>query len=58
MPAKETTLTNAERAKRMRALAREAGTDNDPASFDRAFDSVVKPAKPTAKPQDGERKAK
>lgn len=57
MPAKKTNLTDAERAKRMRALAREAGTDNDPASFDRAFDRVVRPA-PVAKVQRGERKTK
>jgi hypothetical protein len=44
LPAKKTTLTDAERAKRMRDLARESGTDNDPASFDRAFDKVVRPA--------------
>jgi hypothetical protein len=49
MPAKKTTLTDAERAKRMRALAREAETDNDPASFDRAFAKVVLPPKQTAK---------
>jgi hypothetical protein len=55
MPAKKTTLTDAERAKRMRALAREAETDNDPASFDRAFDKVVKPA---VKPQDSKRRPK
>jgi hypothetical protein len=57
MPAKKTTLTDAERAKRMRILAREAGTDNDPASFDRAFDRVVRPA-PAAKAEGGKRKAK
>jgi len=42
MPAKKTRLTDAERAKRMRALGREAEADNDPASFDRAFDKVVR----------------
>jgi hypothetical protein len=57
MPAKKTTLTDAERAKRMRALAREAETDNDPDSFDRAFDKVVRPA-PLEKPQGGEHKTK
>ena len=41
MPAKKTTLTDAERAKRIRETAREVGTDNDPASFDRAFDKVA-----------------
>jgi hypothetical protein len=45
VPAKKTNLSDAERAKRMRALGREAG-DNDPASFDRAFDRVVRQAPP------------
>ena len=57
MPAKKTILSDAERAKRIRETAREHGTDNDPASFDRAFDRVVKPA-PVAKVQEGDRKAK
>jgi formylmethanofuran dehydrogenase subunit B len=42
---KKTTLTDAERAKRIRQTAREAGTDNNPASFDRAFEKVVQPPK-------------
>lgn len=37
MPAKKTTLTDAERAKRMRDLARETGADNDPATLDKAL---------------------
>jgi hypothetical protein len=41
MPAKKTILTDAERAKRIREAAREHGTDNDPASFERAFEKVV-----------------
>ena len=45
MPAKKQTLSDAERAKRMRALGREAEADNDPTSFDRAFDAVVKAPK-------------
>ena len=44
MPAKRTTLTDAERAKRIRETAREIGIDNDPASFDRAVKKVVRPA--------------
>lgn len=44
MPAKKTTLTDAERAKRIRETAREIGTDNDPDSFDRAFEKVVRPS--------------
>ena len=49
MPRKKTTLTDAERAKRIRETAREIGTDNDPASFDRAFKKVVRPAETPAK---------
>jgi hypothetical protein len=41
MPAKKTALTDAERAKRIRETAREVEADNDPASFDRAFEKVV-----------------
>ena len=43
MPPKKRTLTDAERAKRIREIAREVGTDNDPASFERAFEKVVHP---------------
>jgi hypothetical protein len=57
LPAKKTTLTDAERAKRIRETAREIGTDNDPASFERAFDKVVRPAQ-VAKAEGGERKTK
>jgi len=49
MPAKKTTLTDTERAKRIRETAREAGTDNDPASFDRAFEKVIQSTKKTGK---------
>jgi hypothetical protein len=42
MPAKKKTLTDAERAKRIREIAREVETDNDPAPFERAFATVVK----------------
>jgi hypothetical protein len=42
MPAKKTaTLTDAERAKRMRELARETGADNDPATLDQALRKIV-----------------
>jgi hypothetical protein len=43
MPAKQTKLTDAERAKRIRETAREIGTDNDPESLERAFKKVVRP---------------
>ena len=46
MPVKKTTLTDVERAKRIRETAREIGTDNDPASFDRAFEKIVRPKDP------------
>jgi hypothetical protein len=42
MPAKKSRITDEERAKRIAEAARELGTDNDPASFDRAFAKVVK----------------
>ena len=50
MPAKKTTLTDAERAKRIRETAREIGTSNEPKDFERAFGRVVKapPAKADA----------
>jgi hypothetical protein len=41
MPAKKTKLTDAERAKRMRELAREVEADNDPASLDKALRKIV-----------------
>jgi hypothetical protein len=49
MPTKKEAMTDAERAKRIREAAREAGTDNDPASFERAFKIVVQPTQPTPK---------
>ena len=51
MPAKKKTLTDAERAKRIREVAREVGTDNDPASFERAFAAVVKAPRKSEKPE-------
>jgi len=50
MPAKKSRLTDAERAERIRETAREVGTDNDPASFERAFRAVVHAPKPVEKP--------
>jgi len=50
MPAKRTLLTDAERAKRILETAREVGADNDPASFEWAFESVVRGALPPKKP--------
>ena len=41
MPAKKTQLTDEERAKRIRATAREIGTDESHKAFDRAFKAVV-----------------
>jgi hypothetical protein len=49
MPAKKTTLTDAERAKRIRETAREIGTDNDPEAMERAFKKVTT-ARPAQKP--------
>ena len=44
MPTKKIALTDAERAKRIREAAREHGTDNDPAAFERAFAAVERGA--------------
>jgi hypothetical protein len=51
MPATKTILTGAERAKRIRETAREAETDNDPASFEWAFSAVVRGAEKPKKPR-------
>jgi|SRR5271166_872070 len=50
MPEKKTLLPDNERAKRIRELAREAETDNDPASFERAFERVAQRARQTGGP--------
>ena len=42
MPAKKATLTDAERAKRIRETAREVETSNDPKDFERAFGKVLR----------------
>ena len=42
MPAKKMTLTNEERAKRIRHTARKAETSNDPADFEKALGKVLK----------------
>ena len=41
MPAKKYTLTDAERAKRIRETAREIGTDQSPKALERVFKKVV-----------------
>ena len=41
MPAKKQHITEEERAKRLRELAREIGTSNSPEDFERAFKKVV-----------------
>jgi len=47
MPAKKEHITDEERAKRLRELAREIGTSNSPEDFERAFKKVVpKPPSP------------
>lgn len=40
MPAKKSPIGDDERAKRIRDAAQDAQTDNDPASFERAFAAV------------------
>ena len=54
MPSKKKQITDEERAKRIEEAARELGTSNDPASFDCAFEKVVKP--PSIKPKSEEPK--
>ncbi len=51
MPAKKKEVAEAERAKRIRVLAREAETDNDSKSFERAFAAVVKAPRKSEKPE-------
>jgi hypothetical protein len=46
MPAKKAQISDVERAKRIREIAREIGTDNDPKSLERAFKNVVLRHKP------------
>jgi hypothetical protein len=49
MPAKKHTITDEERARRIRETAREFGTSNSPEDFERALDKIVrKPATPSA----------
>ena len=50
MPAKKHQLTDAERAKRMRQLARETETDNDPASLERSLGKIIQHRPEPAKP--------
>jgi hypothetical protein len=45
MPAKKASLTDAERAKRIRDAARDHETSNDSASFERAFAAVARGGK-------------
>jgi hypothetical protein len=49
MPAKKASVTDAERAKRIRDAARDHETSNDPASFERAFAAVARGAQKTKK---------
>jgi hypothetical protein len=44
MPVRGAQLANSERSKRIREAAREHETDNDPASFERAFAVVARGA--------------
>ena len=45
-PKRKVSKADAERAKRIREAARESATDNDPASFERAFAAVARASKP------------
>jgi hypothetical protein len=48
MPAKQTTLTDEERARRIRETAREIGAEESAEAFEQAFRRVV-PTKPSIK---------
>ena len=50
MPAKKHQITDAERAKNIRKLAREVEADNDPATLDRALRKIVQHRTEAAKP--------
>jgi len=54
MPAKKQHITEEERAKRLRELAREIGTSNSPEDFERAFKKIAKRATPSDPKQQGE----
>jgi hypothetical protein len=56
MPVKKITLTDAERAKRIRETAREAETSNNPADFERAFANLAKGAQKLEKQQGADKK--
>ncbi len=56
MPAKKTTLTDAERAKRIRKAAREHETSNDPNDLERALKKIVGDHR--ASPKESEAKAR
>ena len=43
MPRKKRAITDAERAKRIRELAREVDASNDPAVLDQALGKIAKP---------------
>lgn len=52
VPEKNEAITDAERSKRISETAREIGTSNDPASFERAISKAVRPvADPSKKPK-------
>lgn len=52
MPIKKEHISDAERARRIRETARAVETNNDPASFEKAFAKVVQaPVKPVSQPE-------
>ncbi len=51
MPEKQNQISDDERIKRIRKAAREIETDNDPASFERAFAVVARGAQKPKKRQ-------
>jgi hypothetical protein len=55
MPAKKNQITDEERAKNIRKLAREVEADNDPAILDRALRKIVQHRPEPAKPSNAKR---
>ena len=46
MPAKKEQISDEERARRLRETAREIEADSTEDAFKRAFDNIIKPARP------------
>jgi hypothetical protein len=49
---KKKRLSDAERHKRFKAMAKEVGASEDQRDFDKAFQTVTKPSAPRSRPSD------